>query len=213
MEKNLILGLDISTSTVGISLFEDLGNKGKLCLLTHVSPIVKPKCDNKMEELFKKADIFNEEFLSKYIDVGIKDVIIEEPLLMSQNVNTVISLIRFNAIISKMIFDKLGIVPKYISSYDARKYSFNELMGIRKFKKNGTQLTEKEIAKNKLVLFGAYDWEIDKKMIVWEKVSELEPQIQWFYDKRGKLTKQTFDCSDAYVVVRGHMLKEGLWKK
>jgi hypothetical protein len=213
MEKNLILGLDISTSTVGISLFEDRGTYGKLIFLKHVSPKVKPKCLDKMEELFKKANIFTEEFLDKYIDAGIKEVIIEEPLLMSQNVNTVISLIRFNAIISKMVFDKLGIIPKYISSYDARKYSFEELMAKRQYKKNGESLTENEIKKNKPVLFGDYHFDVDKKMVIWEKVSELEPAITWTFDKKNKLEKQSFDCSDAYVVVRGYMKKEGLWKK
>jgi hypothetical protein len=50
-------------------------------------------------------------------------VVIEEPLLQSNNVNTVATLLRFNGMISKSVFDTLG-VPDFISSYDARKYSF-----------------------------------------------------------------------------------------
>ena len=37
-----ILGLDVSTKTIGISLFEDFGESGKLQLLTHITPKVKP---------------------------------------------------------------------------------------------------------------------------------------------------------------------------
>jgi hypothetical protein len=62
-------------------------------------------------------------------------VVIEEPLLQSNNVNTVATLLRFNGMISKSVFDTLGVVPDFISSYDARKYSFPELMSVRKFKK------------------------------------------------------------------------------
>ena len=59
MEENIkyILGLDVSTSTIGISLFEDKGTYGKLKLLHHVTPIVKPKPKSKMQELFEKAKI------------------------------------------------------------------------------------------------------------------------------------------------------------
>ena len=37
-----ILGLDVSTKTIGVSIFEDLGDHGKLQLLTHITPKVKP---------------------------------------------------------------------------------------------------------------------------------------------------------------------------
>ena len=59
MEKSkngLILGLDVSTKTIGIALFEDNGENGKLKLLHHVTPKVKPQPESKMEELFLKAN-------------------------------------------------------------------------------------------------------------------------------------------------------------
>ena len=99
--KNYLLSLDISTSCIGIALFEDLGTKGDLKLLHHVSPKVKPQPENKMEELFKKVEIFQTEFLNKYADFGITKVIIEEPLLQSNNVYTIATLLRFNGMISK----------------------------------------------------------------------------------------------------------------
>jgi hypothetical protein len=211
-EPEYLLALDVSTSTIGIALFEDLGQTGKLKLLHHVSPKVKPTPKSKMEELFKKVDIFQTEFLNKYADFGIKRVVIEEPLLQSNNVYTIATLLRFNGMISKSVFDTIGVVPEFISSYDARKYAFPELLAVRKFKKDGTPLNEKQIAKNTPVLFGDYDFEVDKKYILWEKVAELEPQVTWFYDKNNKLKKETFDTSDAYVAARGFMMKMGYWK-
>ena len=211
-EPEFLLALDVSTSTIGIALFEDLGDKGDLKLLHHVSPKVKPQPESKMEELFRKVEIFEKEFLSNYSDFGITRVVIEEPLLQSNNVYTIATLLRFNGMISKSVYDTIGVVPEFISSYDARKYAFPELMAVRRFKKDGTPLAEKAIAKNQPVLFGGYEFDVDKKYVLWEKVSELEPQVTWFYDKKNKLKKETFDTSDAYVAARGYMNKVGLWK-
>lgn len=219
-EPKFLLALDVSTSTIGIALFEDLGDEGKLCLLHHVSPKVKPQPESKMEELFRKVEIFEQEFLMKKIenlgvklsDLSITRVVIEEPLLQSNNVYTIATLLRFNGMISKSVYDTLGVVPEFISSYDARKYAFPELMAVRRFKKDGTPLAEKAIAKNTPVLFGAHEFDVDKKYVLWEKVCDLEPQITWFYDKNNKLKKETFDMSDAYTAARGYMNKINVWK-
>jgi hypothetical protein len=210
-ESNYILSLDVSTSTIGIALFENLGNNGDLKLLHHVSPKVKPKPETKMEELFRKVEIFETEFLANYADIGITKVIIEEPLLQSNNVYTISTLLRFNGMISKSVYDTIGVVPDFISSYDSRKYAFPELMAIRKAKKDGTPLNEKQIAKNTPVLFGDYPFDIDKKMVIFEKVCELEPQIKWILDKNNKLKKENFDMSDAYTCGLAYMKKEGFW--
>jgi hypothetical protein len=220
-KPEFLLALDVSTSTIGIALFEDLGDKGELRLLSHVSPKVKPQPESKMEELFRKVEIFENEFLLetnellgiKLKDLGITRVVIEEPLLQSNNVYTVATLLRFNGMISRSVYDTLGVVPEFISSYDARKYAFPELMAVRRFKKDGTPLSEKAIAKNEPVLFGAHEFDVDKKYVLWEKVAELEPQITWFFDKKNKLKKETFDMSDAYVAGIGYMNKIDLWKK
>ena len=210
--NKLILGLDVSTKTIGIALFEDLGGKGKLKLLHHVSPKIKPMPKDKLQELFEKARIFEEEFLNKYADVGISRVIIEEPLLRSNNVNTVATLLRFNGMVSRSVYDTLGVVPEFISSYDSRKYAFPELMAVRTHNKKGEPYTDKEISKKNPVLFGAYPWDIDKKIVVWEKVSDLEPQITWLYTKTKTLKKENYDMTDACCCVRAIMKKEGSWE-
>ncbi len=211
-DKNgLILGLDVSTKTIGIALFDDEGGKGKLKFIKHVTPKVKPQPTSKMEELFLKASIFEDEFLFKYANMGITRVIIEEPLLRSNNVNTVATLLRFNGMVSRSVYDTLKIVPEYVSSYDSRAFAYPELMQIRTHNKKGEKYTDKEIAKGKPVLFGGYDFEVDKKMVVWEKVADLEPQITWLYDAKGILKKENFDMTDAYTCVRAVMKRDGLW--
>jgi hypothetical protein len=111
--------------------------------------------------------------------------------------------------VSDCVYNILGIVPVYISSYNAREYSFPELMSIRKYGKDEKQYPYskimKEIKECKLVLFGGYPWTIDKKTVIQGKVSELFPDIEWLYDKKGELKKENFDACDAYVAVLGHL--------
>ena len=202
-----ILGLDVSTKTIGIALFEE---DGKLLELTHITPVIKPKPETKLEELFKKVDAF-EKLLTRYIELDIEKVVIEEPLLNSNNVYTVGTLLKFNGMISKMVSEVLNVIPDFVSSYDARAFAFPELMQIRTHNRKGEPYTEKEISKKKPVLFGAYDYKVDKKMVIWEKVADLEPQIVWEYTKNNTLKKENFDMTDSYACVRAVMCRVGHW--
>jgi hypothetical protein len=200
MNKNLknspkVLGLDISTKTIGWALF-DIQTK-ELLELTHISP--RPKLDNdkdKLKELLLKSEIFAEK-LKEYKNLGIVRIVIEEPLLNSNNVYTVQTLLRFNSFVFKEIYNILGIVPEFISTYNSRKYAFPDLI--------------KENDKNKFVLFGGLPKNIDKKMIIWEKVAKLEPQIKWLYTKNNTLRKENFDQTDAYTCVLGLMRLKEIW--
>ena len=199
MAKNLkntpkVLGLDISTKTIGWSLF-DIQTQ-KLLELTHVSPVIKPKPEDKVEELLGKVDAF-EEKLTEYKDFGITKVIIEEPLLNSNNVWTVGTLLRYNSMITKAIYDILGVVPNFISTYNSRKYAWPDLV-----QDNG---------KGKQVLFGGLPKDIDKKELIWQRVSAAEPQIVWLYTRNNTLKKECYDQADAYTCVQGYMRQEGLW--
>jgi RNase H-fold protein (predicted Holliday junction resolvase) len=206
--KKTVMGLDISTKTIGISLFT---MDGKLLELTHITPKIKPRPESKLEELFKKVDAF-ERLLTRYIELDIERVVIEEPLLNSNNVYTVGTLLRFNGMISKVVSEVLNVIPEFISSYDARAYAFPELLQIRTHDKKGNPYTEKQIKAKKPVLFGGHPWEVDKKMVIWEKVAELEPKIVWEYDKNGKLKKENFDMTDAATAAIGYMKKIGQWE-
>ena len=190
-----VLGLDVSTKTIGWALFDIMSQE--LLELTHISPVPKPKEENKIKELFLKAEVFKQKLVD-YKNLGITKVIIEEPLLNSNNVYTVQTLLRYNTLIPKEIYDTLGIVPEYISTYNSRKFAFPELV--------------KENDKNKFVLFGGLPKDIDKKMIVWGLVAKREPQIEWQYTKNQTLKKENFDMTDAYACVLGHMHQESIWK-
>jgi hypothetical protein len=188
------LGLDISTKTIGWSLF-DIQTQ-ELLELTHFSPIIKPKPEDKIEELLLKVVAFEEKLIN-YKDLGVTKVIIEEPLLNSNNVWTVGILLRYNSMITKSIYDILGIIPSYISTYNSRKFAWPNLV--------------QQNDKGKYVLFGGLPKDIDKKDIIWKKVSEKEPQIKWLYTKNNTLKKECFDMSDSYTCVLGYMKQEKVW--
>jgi hypothetical protein len=198
MKKNIskdspkILGLDVSTKTTGICLF-DIESK-ELLELTHISP--KVKTDSKIEELMLKAAVFREK-IQTYVGLGITTVVIEEPLLNSNNVYTVGTLMRYNTLICKEVYDVLGIVPEFITTYNSRKFAFPHLV--------------KQNDKGKFVLFGGYPKDIDKKVIIWELVAKKEPQIQWLYTKNNTLKKENYDMSDSYACALGYLKSKEIW--
>jgi hypothetical protein len=200
MTKNInktspkVLGLDVSTRTIGWALF-DIQTK-ELLELTHISPVPKPKVENKIEELILKGHIFRKK-LEDYVGMGITHVVIEEPLLNSNNVYTVGTLIRFNTLVCKEVYDVLGVVPEFVSTYNSRKFAFPHLV-----QKND---------KGKFVLFGGMPKDIDKKAVIWELVAKREPQIIWSYTKNNTLKKESYDMTDSYACVLGYMKMKEIW--
>jgi RNase H-fold protein (predicted Holliday junction resolvase) len=189
-----VLGLDVSTRTIGWALF-DMRTQ-ELLELTHISPRPKIKTENKIEELLSKADVFKSK-LEEYKNLGITKVIIEEPLLNSNNIYTVQTLLRYNSFITKNIYDVLGLVPEFISTYNSRKFAFPQLL----------QLNDK----GKMVLFGGLPKDADKKHLIWDLVAKREPQITWQYTRNNTLKKENFDMTDSYTCVLGFMKSEKIW--
>ena len=220
MEENtvyprVILGLDISTACIGACLVVDDGKTDlpRIEILTHKTPKVPRKIKG-IEALFIRKQIFEDEFIKTLNGYGITDVVIEEPLLSSNNVNTVATLLRFNGMIAESVYRNLGVVPSFISSYDARTYSFPELVALRKFNKKGEEYSlshvKKAIKDNHPVLFGAYPFDIDKKSVMMNMVNEMYGDIEWIYNKKGELRKENYDacdsliCALAYINVNRH---------
>lgn len=189
-----VLGLDVSTKTIGWALF-DIQTQD-LLELTHVSPRPKITSGNKIEELILKAEVFKSK-IQEYKNLGITKVVIEEPLLNSNNIYTVQTLLRYNSFVTKVIYDELGVVPDFISTYNSRKFAFPHL----------SQLNDKK----KVVLFGGLPKDIDKKQIIWELVAKREPQITWQYTRNNTLKKENFDQTDAYCAVLGFMKSNKIW--
>lgn len=199
----VILGLDISTSCIGVAIIIDDGSDlPKIVKMTHVTPKV-PKGVKGIEALFVKKQIFEEQFISTLDDYNITDVIIEEPLLTSNNAVTAGMLIRFNGMISEAIYRKTGIVPHFISSYDSRMFSFPELCSLRKYNRKGVEYSMKHINNaikdNHVVLFGSYPYDVDKKNIMMDMVNQYYPDIPWILNKHGELKKENYDACDALI--------------
>lgn len=212
---SLILGLDISTACIGISIIYDDGiNEPKIELISHVSPKIGKDIKG-IEALILRKEIFEKNFLSRMDEIlkeikapmdKITDVVIESPMIYASggsNAATVATLLQFNGILSDSVYRTLHIVPSYVSSYDARMRSFPALLGIRKFNKKGVVYPlshiKKDIKDNHLILFGSYPFDCDKKLIMMNCVSAEYPDIPWLYNKKGELKKENYDSCDALV--------------
>ena len=213
-EKNLfssvyprfVLGLDVSTACIGVCVLKDVGDdKPEIVYLSHKTPKI-PKKIKGIEALFLRKQIFEDEFVKEVSSAfPITDVVIEEPLISSNNANTVATLLRFNGMIADCVYRILGIVPSFISSYDARTYSFPQLVSVRKYNKKGEEYPfdhiKSALKKDNIVLFGSYPFDIDKKMVMMNMVNELygEDNIEWIYNAKGELKKENYDACDALV--------------
>lgn len=213
---SVILGLDVSTQCIGLTLAKEKDGKIDILQVTHFRLKISSKIKG-TEGLFHKSQYFDD-VLSSYKDLSrfncdekIDKVIIEEPLISSNNSETASTLLRFNGMISQSVYVTLGVIPEFISSYEARKYAFPDLMAVRKYNKNGEIYPLKKIRhalkNDEIVLFGGYDWNCSKKEILFYKVCELFPDINWVYNKKGELTKENFDASDSLVCVIGYVRK------
>jgi hypothetical protein len=202
----IILGLDISTACIGVCVVQDNGDdKPEILYLSHKTPKI-PKEKKGIEALFLRKKIFEDECIKEIASTyKITDVVIEEPLLSSNNVNTVATLLRYNGMISEAIYKHIGIVPNFISSYDARLYSFPELVSIRKYNKKGEEYSLKHITdalkKGNIVLFGAYPFDVDKKTVMMNMVNEMykDDKIEWVINKKNEIAKENYDACDALI--------------
>ena len=184
-----------------MNLFEESIRMKKLMMLEQTSDETYMKDFSagnfdKLKELLLKSEIFAEK-LKQYKDLGIVRIIIEEPLLNSNNIYTIQTLLRFNSFVFKEIYNIMGIVPEFISTYNSRKFAFPHLV--------------QPNDKNKYVLFGGFPKDIDKKVIIWELVAKREPQITWQYTKNNTLKKENYDQTDAYCAALGFMKSKEIW--
>lgn len=204
---SLILGLDISTSCIGVSIvLDEDGKEPQIIKVTHVVPKIPQKIKG-IEALILRKENFEKGFLSTITNLGITECVIESPLTHAvsgnSNANTIAQLLQFNGLLSESVYRLLGIVPHYVSSYEARMLSFPELLAIRKYNKKGELYQQKHIEKNikenHIVLFGDFPFDCDKKNIMMNCVCEKYPSINWAYDNKGNLKKQDYDACDSLV--------------
>ena len=188
-EKEYCLGLDISTKTIGVTLMDITG---KLIDISHISlPATSKK--NGVITIYDRADYFKKA-IEYYKNFNIKYIFVEEPLKNGPNINTTILLAKFNGIVSQAMYEMFKVTPEHITVYDARFIFFPEFVRTdTKKKKNG-------IVETKEVL--SFPKDADKKKLVYDKVSWLEPQVNWCYSKYLNLKTENFDRADSYVVAK-----------
>jgi len=202
--ENYIWSLDISTTNIGMALWDD---KGKLIELKHLELKTAKDVPVDNRDMYK-AKIFREyvqeykEHVLQELNGEIIHIIVEEPLGGSNNANTVSLLYGFNGICRYVLYTIFGIYSIKISVYDSRKLFCSELVHVTYVK-----------GQKKETLSFPPAYRKEKKLYIWEKVSKLEPQIEWFYKKNGKEPKDMcFDMSDSYAVGYAGLKQLGIIK-
>lgn len=231
----MICGFDISTTCIGISIFNE---DGVLDGLSHLKMVLGKDVDSDYGYL-EKAMLFKEYLLKMKDKYEVTDIIVESPLENSNNLNTVRILARFNGICCFLIYDVFGFYPKMITVNESRKLFCKEFT-IKKtikeknplfykalknigynpklhkdFKVWAAKLDESlglkpHIEVEKTIFSPTKD--LDIKEYIWQKVSKAETGIVWIYNKKGFLESENFDMSDAYVVGKSGMELYGLKK-
>jgi len=192
MEK-YIWSLDISTTNIGTALWN---SEGKLIELKHLAlklgknvPITHR--DIHKAEIFRNYVLELKERLIKELNGELSEIIVEEPLGGSNNPSTASLLYGFNGICRYILYDIFGIHPMKISVYESRKLFCSELV----------KTTYKRSGEKKETLSFPIEYRKKKKLYIWEKVSKLEPQIEWFYKRNSNEPRDIcFDMSDSYAV-------------
>lgn len=206
----ILLGLDISTHSIGLSVVAVDKDELKVLELKHL----KVKGEHKLkgdDSLLYKANIIREK-LSEFNNYHISDIIIEQPSIKIKDEQLISNTFKFIGMVEQAIYDVLNIVPKFITSISARTFAFPELLGLRKYNKDGSLCSIDKIKQcadnNELVLFGSYPWDIAKKNVLWNIIIDQFPDIKWIYNKKGELSNDNFDTIDSLVSIIGYLQKE-----
>jgi len=170
----MIIGLDISTSVVGIACFSNEGKLLKLHCVNLKSTKFKDSFD-KLARIQEEMEIYR--IAHESGESPITSIAIEEPMQKMQGKNssayTIAILNFFNGMVSGYLHKAFGIKPVHYNVTSARKLSFPDIK-----LRQGSQ-----------------------KHQVLEKVMENEPKINWKYSKRtGKIDQTCYDMADAYVI-------------
>ncbi len=179
----MILGLDISTSTIGICLVEE-DEKVKLIDFLDLS---------KQKSLFEKAEKFKSYLVDLKKKHKVKQIAIEENLQAFRpglsSAKTIVSLARFNGVCTYVSAEVFGLNPDFVNVNAARK-----LVGI-KINRKSDKNTKEQILDFVMNRDSSLDWPT--------KILRGGP-------RRGTevLVKECYDMADAYVVAQSAVIQE-----
>jgi len=172
------VGLDISTSVIGVAVLEELTNK-----IVELIPV----CLDKDESVWVRSEQAEQVFKEIQKKYWITSIAVEEPLKMFQSgkssAQTLITLANFNGIISHAAKVAFGMTPKLINVNTARK-----TLSIKIDKKDKTKSTKEKVFEQ-VSSRVSYNWPT--------KILKSGPN-------KGKQVMEDFayDICDAYVVAR-----------
>ncbi len=204
--KKYYYAADISTSCCGFSLFNE---NGKLMELKHIKLDIDRDIAIELRYLVK-AEMFKnyikdyKQYVLEKYNACISEVFVEEPLMSSNNIFTVGTLLRFNGICCYLFNEIFGNPPKLITIHEVRKVFCPEFVKVKHVK--GERKETLSFPKN----LGAKKF--DKKEYIWQKVSEKEKSVEWLFNSKGNLMKENFDMSDAYAVGYSSLKLKGIIK-
>ena len=172
----MLIALDISSSCIGYSLFDE---NGKLMELNFV------KFKNK-HTIFQKLEQFKEE-TSFFLKFPIKEIAIEEPLKKMQgrytNAETIAVLNFFNGMISSYLYHSFNVEPHYYNVNHARALAYP---GINEGRKGENFDIKHEVWKKVVELEPHINWK--------------------YGVRNSKLSEENYDMTDAYTCGVAHML-------
>lgn len=178
----IVLGLDVSTSIVGISVLDaSKSGRERILLLTH--------CDfKKCNDLFDKADVVEKKLIELKSLYDISHVVIEEPLMSfskgMSSAKTISTLMKFNGMVSLLVKRNI-LLPDYISASHARKVCRIKMLRVKLSGKSQKLQTFEHM---KLYDLSHVEWPVKK--------SEEKPVVDWAYD----------EC-DAYVLASAYCIE------
>lgn len=192
--KSYSLSLDVSTTNVGVALWNE---NGKLEELKHLELKIDKNIPVEDRYIYKSNSF--RDYLIKFknrveqeYNCIVDNIFIEAPLSNTpKNINTTAMLLGFNGIACYTIYQIFNVIPKKISVHDSRKIFLPEFIKVTK-KRDGTikeTLSFPKGWKNK-----------EKKEYIRSKVGKLEPHIEWFYTRNNTVKDTSYDMSDSYAV-------------
>jgi hypothetical protein len=165
----MILGLDISTSITGITVLNEDGT----VLHNEALDLTSKKLDN----MFKKASVVRDRLTQLKFLFNIKNIFIEQSLNAFRpglsSAQVILTLGKFNGIVSWICHEIFGREPEYIGASTARKS-----VGIK-------------IEKGQ-----------NAKEIVLAHILALDSTFKVEYTAHGNPKKGSFDRADSYVIAK-----------
>lgn len=170
----MIIGLDISTSITGITVIDSDGK------VLHNEAL--DLTSKKLDTMFKKAAAVRDRLTQINHLFNIKNVFIEQSLNAFRpglsSAQVILTLGKFNGVVSWICHETFGIEPEYIGASTARKS-----LGIKVEKGQNA------------------------KEVVLNNILALEPSFKVEYTAHNNPKKGTYDRADSYVIAKAGFIQ------